>query len=226
MSHGAYGARSDAVGRIQRMWREIGHGFREFTTSSPARFAILVFLLLIALWTTVLALPISSAGEGTTPFADALFTAVSTICVTGLVTVDMATHWSPFGNAVIFIGVNIGGMGALTLASMLGLVVSKRLGLRAKLIVAGDTNPLRAHGGPVSESQAVRLGEVGQLLRTVALSTLIIEAGAAVLIYLPIVNAGYSWLEALWYAPYYAAMAFTNTGFTPNPGGLEPFAHD
>ena len=117
-------------------------------------------------------------------------------------------------------------MGALTLASMLGLVVSKRLGLRAKLIVAGDTNPLRAHGGPVSESQAVRLGEVGQLLRTVALSTLIIEAGAAVLIYLPIVNAGYSWLEALWYAPYYAAMAFTNTGFTPNPGGLEPFAHD
>ena len=63
-------------------------------------------------------------------------------------------------------------MGVLTLASILGLVISKRLGLRAKLIAASDTNPLRAHGGPVNEGQTVRLGEVGQLLRTVALSTL------------------------------------------------------
>jgi Trk-type K+ transport system membrane component len=226
MSQGAFSARVDALGGMNQVRRRVGHFFREFTTSSPARFAILVFLLLVALWTTLLALPISSAGRETTPFADALFTAVSTICVTGLVTVDMATHWSAFGNAVIFIGVNIGGMGALTLASMLGLVISKRLGLRAKLIAAGDTNPLRAHGGAVSESQAVRLGEVGQLLRTVALSTLVIEAGAAILLYLPIVGAGYTWLEAAWYAPYYAAMAFTNTGFTPNPGGIAVFAHD
>lgn len=226
MSQGAFSARVDALGGMKQVRRRVGHFFREFTTSSPARFAILVFLLLVALWTTLLALPISSAGRETTPFADALFTAVSTICVTGLVTVDMATHWSAFGNAVIFIGVNIGGMGALTLASMLGLIISKRLGLRAKLIAAGDTNPLRAHGGAVSESQAVRLGEVGQLLRTVALSTLMIEAGAAILLYLPIVGAGYTWLEAAWYAPYYAAMAFTNTGFTPNPGGIAVFAHD
>jgi Trk-type K+ transport system membrane component len=226
MSQGAFSARVDALGGMKQVRRRVGHFFREFTTSSPARFAILVFLLLVALWTTLLALPISSAGRETTPFADALFTAVSTICVTGLVTVDMATHWSAFGNAVIFIGVNIGGMGALTLASMLGLIISKRLGLRAKLIAAGDTNPLRAHGGAVSESQAVRLGEVGQLLRTVALSTLVIEAGAAILLYLPIVGAGYTWLEAAWYAPYYAAMAFTNTGFTPNPGGIAVFAHD
>ena len=91
-------------------------------------------------------------------------------------TVDIATYFSPFGKCVIFIGVNIGGMGVLTLASILGLVISKRLGLRAKLIAASDTNPLRAHGGPVNEGQTVRLGEVGELLRTVALSTLVIEA--------------------------------------------------
>ena len=54
------------------------------------------------------------------------------------------------------LGVNIGGMGVLTLASILGLVISKRLGLRAKLIAASDTNPLRAHGGPVNEGQTVR----------------------------------------------------------------------
>ena len=151
---------------------------------------------------------------------------MSTICVTGLVTVDMATHWSPFGNVVIFLGVNIGGMGVLTLASILGLVISKRLGLRAKLIAAGDTNPMRAHGGPVNEGQTVRLGEVGQLLRTVALSTLVIEAIVAVLLYPALVMAEVDPLMALWEAPYYAAMSFTNTGFTPNVGGLEPFADD
>ncbi|WP_051191768.1 TrkH family potassium uptake protein [Microbacterium luticocti] len=203
--------------------RDLG---REVTTASPARFAVLVFLCLIALFTTLLALPIASASGTHTPFADALFTAVSTICVTGLTTLDMGTHWSPFGLTVIFIGVNVGAMGVLTFASILGLVISKRLGLRAKLIAASDTNPLRAHGGPVNEGQTVRLGEVGSLLATVALSTLIIEAVIAVLMFPSLLVAGVPPLRALWEAPYYSAMAFTNTGFTPNPGGLEPFLHD
>ncbi|HQX36618.1 MAG TPA: potassium transporter TrkG, partial [Microbacteriaceae bacterium] len=161
-----------------------------------------------------------------TAFADALFTAVSTICVTGLSTVDMATHWSPFGRFLIFLGVNIGGMGVLTLASILGLVISKRLGLRAKLIAASDSNPLRAHGGPVNEGQTVRLGEVGQLLRTVALSTLLIEGIIAVLLFPALLAAKVPFVAAIWEAPFYAAMAFTNTGFTPNAGGLTPFADD
>jgi hypothetical protein len=125
---------------------------------------------------------------------------------------------------IVYIGVNVGAMGVLTLASILGLVISKRLGLRAKLIAAGDTNPLRAHGGPVNEGQTVRLGEVGQLLATVALSTLVIEAGLAVLLY-PSLLAAASTRDALWEAPFYAAMSFTNTGFTPNAGGIAPFAH-
>ncbi|MDX2376037.1 TrkH family potassium uptake protein [Microbacterium sp. LRZ72] len=204
----------------------IGHVLREFTTSSPARFAILVFGSLILIFTALLSLPAAAADGQVTQLADALFTAVSTICVTGLVSVDMATHWSPLGNVIIFVGVNIGGMGVLTLASILGLVISKRLGLRAKLIAAGDTNPMRAHGGPVNEGQTVRLGEVGQLLRTVALSTLVIEGTIAVLLYPAFVLARVDPLVALWEAPYYAAMSFTNTGFTPNPGGLEPFADD
>src|SRR5690606_10614420 len=137
----------------------------------------------------------------------------------------MGTHWSHFGQGVIYVGVNIGGLGALTLASMLGMIVSKRMGLRAKLIAAGDSNPLRAHGGSVNESQAVRLGEVGQLLRTVALSTVLIELVVGLLIY-PSVLAKYGWLEALWISPMYAAMAFTNTGFTLNEGGIAVFQND
>ncbi|MBB2975972.1 Trk-type K+ transport system membrane component [Microbacterium endophyticum] len=207
-------------------FRRVGHFARGFATSSPARFAILVFVTLVLIFTFLLSLPTASANGRGTHIADALFTAVSTICVTGLTTVDMATQWSPFGRTIIFLGVNIGGMGVLTLASILGLVISKRLGLRAKLIAAGDSNPLRAHGGPINEGQTVRLGEVGQLLRTVALSTLIIEAVVALMLYPALVMAGIDPVSALWEAPWYAAMSFTNTGFTPNPGGLTPFADD
>lgn len=201
-------------------------GLRKLTTASPARFAVLVFVTLILLFTVLLSLPISAASGAPTDFADALFIAVSTICVTGLSTVDMATHWSGFGQVVIYVGVNVGGLGVLTLASILGMVVSKRLGLRAKLIAAGDTNPLRVHGGPVNEGQTVRLGEVGSLLATVALSTLIIEASLAVLMYPSLLIGGVHPLRALWEAPYFAAMSFTNTGFSPTAGGLEAFQHD
>jgi len=208
--------------RARDFWRFVRH----IITSSPSRFAILIFATLILLFTALLALPIASASGTRTPISDALFTAVSTICVTGLATVDMAAHWSPFGHVVIFLGVNIGGMGVLTLASVLGLVISKKLGLRAKLLAAGDSNPLRAHGGVVNEGQTVRLGEVGQLLKTVALSLLLIELVVALLLYPGLVMAGIPPLAALWEAPYYAAMSFTNTGFAPNASGVAEFADD
>ncbi|TDN91860.1 potassium transporter TrkG [Microbacterium sp. BK668] len=211
---------------LGRFFRRFWDDLRSLTTSSPARFAVLVFASLILLFTLLLWQPAATASGTRPPFADALFTAVSTICVTGLTTVNMGTFWSPLGQVIIFIGVNVGAMGVLTLASILGLIISKRLGLRAKLIAAGDTNPMRAHGGPVNEGQTVRLGEVGVLLRTVALSTLVIEAILAVLLYPSILIAGMDPLTALWEAPYFAAMSFTNTGFTPTENGLEPFATD
>lgn len=207
---------------FERLWDDL----RNLTTSSPARFAVLVFASLILVFTALLSLPAATATGERAPLADAFFTAMSTICVTGLTTVNMGTFWSPLGQVIIFVGVNVGAMGVLTLASILGLVISKRLGLRAKLIAAGDTNPMRAHGGPVNEGQTVRLGEVGVLLRTVALSTLVIEAILAVLLYPSILIAGVDPLTALWEAPYFAAMAFTNTGFTPTENGLDPFAQD
>ncbi|GAA5025983.1 TrkH family potassium uptake protein [Microbacterium fluvii] len=209
-------------GRAARLWDTL----RDLTTNSPARFAVGVFVVLILIFTLLYSLPAAAADGQRTPFADALFTAVSTICVTGLSTVNMYTHWSPFGHVLTFLGVNVGAMGVLTLASILGLVISKRLGLRAKLIAAGDSNPLRAHGGPVNEGQTVRLGEVGGLLATVALSTLAIEAVLAILLYPSLLMAGIDPLAALWEAPYYAAMSFTNTGFVPNADGLAPFADD
>ncbi|WP_022882288.1 TrkH family potassium uptake protein [Gryllotalpicola ginsengisoli] len=206
--------------------RGIREAFSDFAAASPSRFAILVFALLVLVWTTLLSLPVSSADGTRTPLADALFTAVSVVCVTGLATVDMASHWSGFGEVVIYIGVQIGGIGVLTLASTLGLIISRHLGLRAKLIAAGDTNPLRAHRGPVAEGQAVRLGDVGELLVTIAISLVVIEALATIVLFPTMLAHGFTVAEAARDSVYYSAMAFTNTGFTPNGNGLLPFSHD
>nr|WP_245861290.1 potassium transporter TrkG [Compostimonas suwonensis] len=204
----------------------IGEFVDGFVRKSPSRFAILVFASLVLVFTLLFSLPISTSSGQIAPLHDAFFTAMSVICVTGLATVDMATYWTPFGHVLIYVGVQIGGLGVLTLASILGLVISRRLGLRAKLMAASDSNPSRMHVGPVSESQAVRLGEVGNLLATVAISALVIEAVIALLLFPRMLLDGVGVGDAVWHSLYYSAMAFTNTGFSPNAEGLAPFAND
>ena len=199
---------------------------RDFASATPARFAVLVFASLIAIFTVLFSLPVASASGERAPFVDAFFTAVSVICVTGLSTVDMASFWSPLGHVFVFVGVEIGGIGVLTVASILGLIISRKLGLRQKLMAAGDANPLRIRKGPVSESQAVRLGETGSLLLTVAVSVLVIELFVALLIFPRMLVEGVPPLEAAWESVYIAAMAFTNTGFLPTSTGLEPYGSD
>jgi Trk-type K+ transport system membrane component len=197
-----------------------------FVAASPARFALVIFTSLVLVLTAVLSLPIATAERNVTPLADAFFTAMSAICVTGLTTVDMATHWSTFGNIAILIGLEAGGIGVLTLASILGLVVSRRLGLKAKLIAASDSNPLRIHAGPVAEGQAIRLGEIGGLLATVAVSVLTIEAILTALIAPRLLLNGADPWTAIWQGFYFATSAFTNTGFVPHVEGMAPFATD
>lgn len=198
----------------------------DFTTRSPSRFAILVFASLVLVFTLLFSLPAASASRTWTPLADSFFTAMSVICVTGLTTVDMASHWSLFGDFLVVLGVQIGAVGVLTLASILGMVISRRLGLRAKLVAASDSNPLRVHHGPVAEGQAVRLGDIGSLLLTVVVSLFVIEAGLAVLLFARMLIDGLAIGDAVLHSIYYSAMAFTNTGFTPNELGLDRFAND
>ncbi|MGV8885573.1 MAG: TrkH family potassium uptake protein [Microbacteriaceae bacterium] len=199
--------------------------FEHFAAATPARFAILIFAGFIIVFSLIFVLPISSSTGEVTPLADAVFTAVSVICVTGLATVDMATHWSPFGHAMIMLGVQIGGIGVLTLASILGLVISRKLGLRQRLLAASDSNPLRMNKG-VAESQAVRLGEIGQLLITVAVSVLVIELVVAVLLFPRMLIEGIPLGDAVYQSVWYSFMSFTNTGFSPTTEGLTPYATD
>lgn len=198
-----------------------------FASQYPARFAIVVFATLNIIWTLLFMTPLATRGdEPPASFIDALFTAVSVICVTGLTTVDMATHWSPFGNALVLVGVQVGGIGVLTLASLLGMTVARRLGLKQRLMAAGDTNPSRVRRGVVKEGQAIRLGDVGGLLKIIALSVLTIEAVLIVLLLPRILLQGVPFWDALYQAVYYAFMAFTNSGFIPTVEGLTPYATD
>jgi len=192
----------------------------------PARFALMVFTLLVLALAGVLMLPISAASGQSTSLPDAIFTAASTICVTGLTVVDMSDHWSPFGNLMIVLGLQVGGIGVLTIASTLGLIVSRRIGLRQRLLVASDTNPLRSHHGPVSESQAVRLGDIGGLLASVVIGTLVVEGGLFLLIVPRLLLYGESLPAALWHGVYLAISAFTHTGYTPYADGIMQFADD
>lgn len=197
-----------------------------FASASAPRFAVLVFALLIAFFTLLLSAPFASNTGEVTPLADAFFTAVSTICVAGLTTVDMTTHWSPVGNGLILLGTQIGALGVLTMASILGVIIAGRLGLRSRLMAAGDTNPLRLHSGPVAEGQAVRLGDIGGLLLTIALSLVVVETVIAALMFPSVLGAGYSVGDSIWYSVYYSAMSFTNTGFVPNAEGIGVFVND
>ncbi|MCU1437566.1 MAG: trkG [Naasia sp.] len=198
-------------------------GFTYFISVTPARFALVVFLGLIGLTTFLLSLPAASAKGRVTGLADALFTATSAICVTGLTTVDMATYWSPFGQVVIVLATQIGAVGVLTMASVMGLVVSRKLGLKQRLLVAGDVNPMAMRRGGSASSG---LGEVGGLLATVALSTLVIEAAIAVLIYPSVLAAGVEPVAAIGDAVTFSAMAFTNTGFVLADTGFAPYVTD
>lgn len=207
-----------------RNFRQWGH---EIVQSYPARLAILIFLGLTFVITSLLMLPIMTSTGEPTPFVDALFTAVSAISVTGLATVDMGTHWSTVGDFVVVLGFQIGGIGVLTLASILGLTVTKRLGLRQKLLAASDNNIYGSNPSNITADRlTVGLGEIGSLLKAVAISLVVIEASLTLLIFPKILAGGTPPLIALGHSFYLAASAFTNTGFVPFDDGLDLFTSD
>ena len=136
---------------------------------SPARLAIGTFAGVVGVFTVLLSMPWAAAAGHRAPFVDALFTATSAVCVTGLVTVPTGTYWSTAGQAAILVAIKIGGLGVMTLASILGLAVSRRIGLTQRLLAAAET-------------KATRLGEVGSLVRTVVITSTSLEVAIALLL--------------------------------------------
>ena len=163
--------------------------------------------------TILLWLPISTASGRSPHLVDAAFTATSAVAVTGLTTVDTATYWSTFGQAVIIIGVGIGGLGVMTLSSVLALAVSRHIGLTQKMLMA-------------SETRTDRLGEVGTLVRAVIITSLTVESVLAILLFPRFMADGESIGSAAWHAVFMALSVFNNAGFVILPDGLAPHVGD
>ena len=106
----------------------------------PAQVVAAAFAVGILIGTVLLVLPASRAGPGAAPLHVATFTATSAVCVTGLTVVDTATYWSAFGQVVILVCIQVGGLGFMVLASLLALALSRRLGLRQRLLAQTEIN--------------------------------------------------------------------------------------
>lgn len=180
---------------------------------SPARLALGVFAAVVAVFIVLLSMPWATASGERAPFVDSVFTATSAVCVTGLVVVPTGTYWSMAGQVVILVAIKIGGLGVMTLASLLTLAVSRRIGLTGRLLVS-------------SETKTTRLGEVGSLVRTVIVTSTLFEVVIAIVLVPRFAILGESWGEATWQGVFYAISAFNNAGFVPTAEGLNPFISD
>ncbi len=176
---------------------------------SSFQIILLSFFVLIMLGTFLLMLPISSRGHGFTPFADALFTATSATCVTGLIVKDTATYWSFFGQAVIITLIQIGGMGVITI----GMTVMRASGMKIGLW----------HRSTMQES--VSAPTVGGMVRYsgfIIKTTVLIELIGAALLF-PVFCKDFGVLKGLWYSFFHSISAFCNAGFDLM-GVREPFS--
>lgn len=177
----------------------------------------LAFLAGITAGTVLLMLPMARAGgmSGTdsADFMAALFTATSALCVTGLTVVDTPSYWSPFGHVVLLLLLETGGLGIMTGATLLGLLVTRALPLRSRLMAS-------------AEMRSLDLGDVGKVLRLVVVATLAGEAVLTVWLTARFWSWGMPFGPALWHGLFHACSAFMNTGFSTLPEGLAPHRND
>ena len=187
--------------------------FDQLARRAPARLAVVTFGAVVGLFVALLMIPAATASGRQAPLEDAVFTAASAVCVTGLTTVPTATYWSGLGQAIILVGIKIGGLGVMTLASLLGMAVSRRIGLTQRILAA-------------SETKSTGLGEVASLLRVVILTSTTLEACIAVVLIPRFLARGEGVGDAVWHGVFYAVSAFNNAGFVPHSEGFEEIASD
>lgn len=158
---------------------------------------MLSFLLAILLGSALLALPVSSADGTAVPYIDALFTATTSICVTGLVTVPTYSAWSLFGQIVILFLIQIGGLGVVTIMSGLMISLHRRIGIRDRMLIQDAFN-LNTLSGMV------------KFIRKVITGTFLIE-GIGALLYMTVFVPEFG-LRGIWISLFNAVSAFCNAG--------------
>ena len=164
---------------------------------STTQVILLSFLVTILLGSVLLALPISSSSNEAVPYLDALFMATTSTCVTGLVTLPTVTTWSVFGQAVILILIQIGGLGVITIMSGLMILLNKKMGIGDRLLIQDAFN-LNTMSGLAS------------FVKNVLLGTLIIEGIGAILYMLVLVPEFGA--RGIWISIFNSVSAFCNAG--------------
>ena len=165
---------------------------------TPFRIIVLGFAGIILLGTFILMLPISSLSGASTTFSEALFTATSAVCVTGLVVRDTATHWSIFGRSVILIMIQIGGLGIITVAASFSLLSGKKTSLKQRSTLQKAIS-------------AQKVGGIVDLTKFVIASTFLIELVGALLL-MPSFITRYG-VNGIGMAVFHSVSAFCNAGF-------------
>ena len=175
------------------------------------------YLCIVLLGTLLLSLPFASADGQRAPFLTALFTAVSSSCVTGLVLRDTATGWSAFGHIVILLLIQVGGLGFMTVATFLYHAFQKRMGLRSRELMVESIN-------------TTHVGGIMHLAWKIVVLTAAFELAGALLL-LTRFAPRFGLNRGLWYALFHSVSAFCNAGFdlmgVLSPGcSLTPFYDD
>lgn len=188
--------------------------FRRRLLRNPIRIVPLAFLAVIAVGTWLLMLPAATEEPGGVGLLTALFTATASVSLTGLTVVDTSTHWSTFGESVILGMIQIGGFGVMTLATLLLLVVQRRIGLSGRLVAQVET---KSHGP----------GEVRRLVARIGVTMLVCESVLTLLLAVRLwIGYGYSFGEGLWFGLFHGVSAFNNAGVALYSDNLMGFVSD
>lgn len=163
------------------------------------QFIALGYLAVILIGSFLLALPIASRDGSWTPYINSIFTAVSATCVTGLSVYDTYIHWSLFGQIVILLLIQIGGVGFMTIVTLFSLMIRKQIGIYERKILMQSSGSMRATG-------------VIRLIRRIMLWTLIFEGIGCILLSFRFI-ADFGFIKGLYYALFHSVSAFCNAGF-------------
>jgi len=176
---------------------------------SPTRLIIMGYLVVILTGAILLTLPVSSQSGETTPFIDALFTSTSAVCVTGLIVVNTAAHWSLFGQVVILVLIQIGGLGIMTLSTLAIVLIGKKILLSERILIQQDLGHLTQSG-------------LLKLVKYIITLTFIAEATGALILFTSLIRDKEP-LAAGWSAVFHSVSAFNNAGFDIFGDSLEGF---
>lgn len=196
------------------MWSKRRKAFQNILKFYKTQMILVVFLSLILVGTVLLCLPVSSADGRWTPFADALFTATSATCVTGLVVRDTAASWSIFGQVVILLLIQVGGLGFMTMATMFSLMIRRTVSFNERLLIKETLNADHTEG-------------LVRLTKHLFIGTILFEAAGALLLSLRFVP-DFGLRSGIYKAVFHSISAFCNAGFDIMEGGasLSAYVYD